>query len=193
MSSVLPSRDSLRTLLDSLDIPRVARDHIEQLAQPVSVEFHRDLFLLLRQFRAADLERFAYLWSRVDASMRSAFVAFVVTGDDPDGRFLSYLDESQECQEAVDLAFAAHIDSLHDLGKSLSEAGEAVSLSKVREIASLLSETERAEDALESAEDALESIKGEPYLEPVLHDVQAALSAVGGTKRGLRVLAGIED
>jgi hypothetical protein len=28
---------------------------------------------------------------------------------------------------------------------------------------------------------------------PVLHDVQTALSAVSGTKRGLRVLAGIDD
>lgn len=192
MSSVLPNHDALRTLLDSL--PNAAlRDRLADLVQPVGVEFHRDLRMLLGQFHAADLERFAELWSKVDAPMRAPFVAFVVTGDDPDGRFLRYLDENKECQEAVDLAFAAHIDSLQDLGQSLSEAGQAVSESKTREIVSILSEAEKAEDALESAEDALESIKGEPTLEPVLHDVQAALSAVDGTKRGLRALAGMDE
>jgi len=191
MLTVRPSR---HTMLDSLGSSCVLRDRIAELVRQVSVEFHDDLFVLLRQFRAADLERFADLWSEVDPQMRSAFVAFVVTGDDPDGRFLRYLDGNEDCQEAVDLAFAAHIDSLRDLGKSLSEAGEAVSENRTRrKIASILSEAEKAGEALESVEEALESIGGEPDLGPVLQNVQAALSAVGGTKRGLRVLAGIDD
>jgi len=181
------------SLLDSLEVPSALRDRIAELVRPVSVEFHKDLRALLQQFSADDLERFAELWSKVDAQMRSAFVAFVVTGDDPDGRFLRYLDGNKDCQEAVDLAFAAHIDSLRDLGKSLSEAGQAVSESRSREIVSILSEAEKAEEALESAEEVLESIGGESDLGPVLHNVQTVLSAVSGTKRGLRVLAGIDD
>lgn len=190
---MLTERPSLDALLGTLAISPTLRDRIAKLALPVGVEFHNDLLVLLRQFTPKDLERFTELWSRVHAQMRSAFVAFVVTGDDPDGRFLQYLDEKEDCQEAVDLAFAAHIDSLQDLGKSLSEAGQAVSDTRNREIASMLSETEKAEEALESAEQALECIRGEPDLDPVLHNVQAALSAVGGTKRGLRALAGIDD
>jgi hypothetical protein len=110
---------------------------IAKLVEPIGVEFHRDLALLLRQFSEADLERFVSHWSRIDPGMRSAFVAFVVTGDDPDGRFLKYLDENRECQQAVDLAFAAHIDTLHDLGKSLTGAGQVVEESKTHELAGI--------------------------------------------------------
>jgi hypothetical protein len=179
---------ALSVLLESLKVPGPLRDRIAELLRSLSVEFHNDLFALLRQFRAADLERFAALWSKVDPQMRSAFVAFVVMGDDPDGRFLRYLDEHEDCQEAVDLAFAAHIDSLQDLGKSLSRAGQAVSENKAKEIATLLQETEKADEALET----LESITSEAT-QPVRDKVQAARSAVNETKRGLRrVLAGID-
>jgi hypothetical protein len=183
-----PSFKAFASLLGTVNATLLSQ--IAKLVEPIGVEFHRDLALLLRQFSEADLERFVSHWSRIDPGMRSAFVAFVVTGDDPDGRFLKYLDENRECQQAVDLAFAAHIDTLHDLGKSLTGAGQVVEESKNKELVSLLSEAERAEIALANAEGALENMKG---VAPVLQNVQEALSAVGDTKRGLRALAGMED
>ena len=189
MSPVLPN--TLQAVLDS--IPDELQNQVAGLVQRVGVEFHRDLSELLSSFRPPELKRFVDLWLKVDPTMRSAFVAFVVTGDDPDGAFLRYLDENRECQEAVDLAFAAHIDGLQDLGKSLADADRAISQNKVREIAMLISETEKAGEALEDAEDELETLINQPAIGSALRNVQAALSAVQGTRRGLRALVGASE
>jgi hypothetical protein len=197
MNAASAAQASLLALLSVWQLPYALRDRIAELVRPLSVEFHQDLLMLLKQLPAAGLERFVELWSRVDGSMRSAFVAFIVTGDDPDGRFLRYLDGNKDCQEAVDLAFAAHIDSLNGLGKSLSRAGQAVTETRAASLLSeaqrALSEAEKADAALENAEEVLENIGPGAELGPVLHNVQAARSAVEGTKRGLRVLARIGD
>jgi hypothetical protein len=182
-----------RVPLESPEISAALKEQIGKLAQEVSREFHNDLFQLLRQFRPDDLQMFADLWSSITTRMQSAFVAFIIMGDDPDGEFLKYLDTNAKCQEAVDMAFAAHIDSLRDLGKSLSEAEQAVSMTKSEqsmaqseEIATILSSAEKAEEALEIVEKA---IGGEDANSPVHDQLQAARSALEDTTRGLRGLA----
>jgi hypothetical protein len=138
MSSTLPNFGSLR----SLNIRRAGlRTRVAEIAQSVDVELQRDLCMLFRRIGVVGLERFAELWSKVDVSMRPALMAFVITGEDPDGGGLRYLDENREFQEAVDLAFAAHVKSLRDLGKSISELGEVTSSASGGEAASALTET----------------------------------------------------
>jgi hypothetical protein len=181
----------LANILQTLN-PRL-RERVIKLIQPLGVEFHRDLGELMSSFGETELERFTELWLNVVPEMRTAFVAFVVTGDDPDGAFLRYLDENRECQEAVDLAFAAHIDGLQNLGKSLAEADQAISQNKAREISLLISGVEKAEVALEDAEDELETLGDQPAFAPVLRNVQAALHALEGTTCGLRALAGTAE
>lgn len=192
----------LIALLNALKIPDALHARIGSLLAPIGIEFHKDMCLLLGRFSPERLDRFVELWSNVGARMQSPFVAFIVTGDDPEGAFLKYLDENKDCQEAVDLAFAAHVDSLHDLGKSLAVAERVLADRQPAEhkasdfATSLLSETKRAKVALESAQVSLESIAAsEPAntsLEPVLHNVQAALTAVDETEKGLEVLVGID-
>jgi hypothetical protein len=180
---------SLTTLLDSLAISHVLRERIAVLARQIRAELHHELFLLLRQFRPADLERFVTLWSKVKPGMRSDFVTFIVTGDADDNAFLRYGERDEACQAAVDLAFSAHFDSLRDLGKSLGRTSAPETRKSSTEILSLLCEAERAEEALLSAEEALEKIE-EPS-QPLLRNLKQARSAVSGTKRGLMALAGI--
>jgi hypothetical protein len=176
---------SLTTLLDSLAVSPVLRERIAVLARQIRAELHDELFLLFRQFRPADLERFVTLWSRVKPAMRSDFVAFIVTGDAEDNAFLRYGESDEACQAVVDMAFGAHIDSLRDLGKSLAAAPTWST-----DVVSLLSGTERAEEALVSAEEALGRDGEEPRL-PVLRNLQLARSAIDATKRGLMALGGI--
>lgn len=184
MSSVLPN--TLETFIGAISDSDL-RERITALVEPVGVEFHRDLGELMSSFGEADLSRFTELWLEVTPEMRTPFVAFVVTGDDPDGAFLRYLDEHKQCQEAIDLAFTAHIDGLQNLGKSLAEADKAISQNKEREIELLIAKVEEAEDALEDAEDELETLNEQPT--SILGKVKVALDAIEGTNRGLRALA----
>jgi hypothetical protein len=161
--------------LDSTKIPATLIEQIGNLSKDVSIEFHSDLYQLLGQFQLDDLQRFVTLWSNVDASMRSAFIAFVVMGDDPDGAFLKYLDSNGECQEAVDLAFAAHVGSLRDLGRSLSEAEQIVSATNSEEIAVICSSAEKALDEMERK---IESGDEAPCVHDELEAVRAAVKAL---------------
>lgn len=194
MSTVLTKQEYLNALPND-----ALRTRIAQLVDSVSVEFHESLFGLLQRFSTHDLERFTELWEKVDERIRSAFVAFVVSGDDPDGRFLAYLDESEDCQEAVDLAFRAHVESLHDLGRSVARAEETLQRRKEEErdaVTSLLCEADRAEDALECLEESLESMastgtaENTTALKPILDSVHQAMAALGGTRTGLKTLVG---
>jgi len=189
MSTIATMQEYLNTIADD-----ALRTKITGLIDPVSVEFHESLFGLLQRFPADDLARFTDLWSRVDTGMRSAFVAFVVSGDDPDGRFLAYLDESEDCQEAVDLAFRVHVESLHDLGRSVARAEETLHRKRKEErdtVSSVLCEADRAENALESLEESLESMasaENTTALQPLIEGVQQAMTALGSTRTGLRML-----
>lgn len=191
MSTVVTKQEFLSTIADG-----ALRARITELVAPVNVEFHEALFGLLQRFPADDLNRFAELWSRVDAGMRSALVAFVVSGDDPDGRFLAYLDESEDCQEAVDLAFRAHVESLHDLGRSVARAEDALQRKRKEDrdaVTSVLCEADRAEDALESLEESLESMarmENATAIQPLIEGVQQAMTALGSTRTRLRTLVG---
>jgi hypothetical protein len=163
-----------------------------ELLNSIGVEFHRDLLELLQQFSAEDLERFVHLWIKVPSELRTAFAAFIVTGEDPNGRFLAFLDENRDCQEAVDLAFSAHMKSLHDFGQALAQAEAAVcsmsespsSAAKKSDLAILLRETERAEAALESVEKRAAKLS----LKPVFEGVHGALQLVEGASASLRAL-----
>lgn len=191
MSTAVTKQEFLSTIIDD-----ALRTKLTKLVDPVNVEFHEALLGLLQRFSADDLSRFANLWSTVHANMRSAFVAFVVSGDDPDGRFLAYLDESEDCQEAIDLAFRVHVENLHDLGRSVARAEEA--LQKKRQegkvsVVSVLSEADRAEDALESLEERLESMANEENttaFQPLIQGVKQAMTALDGTRTGLKTFAG---
>ena len=170
---------------------------LELIDSTKQMSSHEDFCELLRRFPTSDLERFVELWPKVDPSMLSALVRFVVAGDDPNGEFLEHLDKSKECQEAVDLAFRAHIESLHDLGRSVAKAEETLKKRKEGNqdhVSSLLTEADKAEDALESMEEELEGMvkvesSNETTLTPILNSVHKALSALGMTKESLQTLS----
>jgi hypothetical protein len=102
---------------------RLASD-LDGLLGELSQEFHKELLDLLSWFSTEELKRFVELWTCVEPRMRVAFIAFVTAGGVPDGDFLAYLNREVDCQEAVDLAFVAHIRSLNDFSQALSRAGE---------------------------------------------------------------------
>ena len=146
-----------------------------------------------------DLARFVEIWSGIDRDRQTAFVAFIVAGEDPEGRFLAYLDEDKSCQEAVDMAFRAHVESLHDLGRSVARADGALKLQNQERaqeqgsLASILLETERLEYSLEDVGERLESIARQESkggrLAPLLDGFRRALLAISDTKTGLEDLA----
>ena len=172
------------------------RTKLANLVDLVNIEFHESLLGLLRRFSGADLGRFADLWSEVPTDMRTAFVAFVVSGDDPDGRFLAYLDESESCQEAIDLAFRVHVEDLHDLGRSVAKAEKVLQKKRHEQtvpVVSVLAEANRAEDVLESLEERLEtmaSIENSTGFQPLIAGVKRAMAALHSTKSGLEAMAG---
>jgi len=104
------------------DIPLYSR--LGSLLRGLPQEFHKELLDLLRWFAHEELKEFVNLWNDVELSMRVSFIAFVTAGGVPDGDFLAYLNREAGCQRAVDLAFVAHIRSLHDFSQALSKAGE---------------------------------------------------------------------
>ncbi len=188
----MPTKREFLTIIrnDSL------RTALTKLIDPVSVEFHESLLDLLQRLSESELEKFAERWSEVPDGMRTAFVAFVVSGDDPDGRFLAYLDESEGCQEAIDLAFRVHVENLHSLGRSVAKAEKALQ-GKVPSISgpvvSALSEADRAENVLELLEQKLEgmvSAENSTVFRPLIDGVQQAMTALRGTRLGLRTMAG---
>jgi len=97
---------------------------LEALLHEVGVEFHKDLIDLLNWFSSEEKQRFVDQWARVESRMRTAFIAFILGDGEPNEDFLVYLNREVGCQEAVDLAFAAHIRSLNDFSRALMKAEE---------------------------------------------------------------------
>lgn len=188
---------ALKGHLDELlsDHPRRTklRESLQELLAPVSVEFYGDLFELLEAFTPTDLERFTGLWRRLPVPLRSAFVAFIVTGEsDPDGEFLKYLDDNEFCQQAVDLAFAAHLKGIHDVGRALEKADEAIADETAEgradcDLMALLHKTEEAEATLESVEREAATVA---VAEPIVENMQAARDLVDRAATRLRALCG---
>jgi hypothetical protein len=87
-------------------------------------EFRKEFLDLLNWFTAQELRGFVRLCASVELRRRVAFVAFVTAGGVPDDDFLAYLNRNQACQEAVDLAFVAHVRSLNDFSQALAKAAE---------------------------------------------------------------------
>ena len=158
---------------------------ISTLFQATPVEFHDALLLTLERFSGEDRNEFSQLWAKVPEEMNLPFIAFIVSGDDPNGKFLAHLDKDENCQKAVDLAFRAQIDSLHSFGRSMEKAEAAVKKNR------LMQEADKAEDALEYLEERLESMskEGTVTVNPILASVRQAIAALGGSKSGLKELA----
>jgi len=159
MSTIPSSIASSNNLLVTADLAwpeddRDFRSTVNSLMAPLPIEFHGELVTLLELFEAQELDRFVEIWEGIPGPMRTPFIAFIVSGDDPSGRFLRHLDQSAECREAVDLAFTANMRCLSDFDRSLDQAKAVLSKSVGREVEleSALHKAEEAEALLENLE-----------------------------------------
>lgn len=168
-------------------LPLNLREDISERFEAISIEFHDALLKTLQRFSDEDCKEFSQLWSKVPDEMNLSFIAFIISGDDPDGKFLAHLDKDENCQKAVDLAFRTQIDSLHNFGRSVEKA--EVAMQKNR----LIREADKAEDALEYLEERLESMSKDGVTTatamPVLKNIREAITALGGSKQGIKELA----
>jgi hypothetical protein len=128
--SITADREVLRTdfvpakLSELLEGDNALAPELHEFIREVPGEFRKELLDLLNWFTSEELRRFVDLCALLEHRKRIAFVAFVTAGGVPDGEFLAYLNRDKACQEAVDLAFVAHIRSLGDFSQALSKAAE---------------------------------------------------------------------
>jgi hypothetical protein len=90
----------------------------------VSTEFHSDLLDLLQEVEEGDLSELISIINTVAPENRTRLIAFICNGEDSGGEFLPMLDKDKQLQRAVDIAFTAHVDALHDLGQAMKNADE---------------------------------------------------------------------
>jgi len=108
---------------------KLADDLLTTLSQ-TSAEFHGDMLHLLGSVTEGnDLEELVSIIHSLEPKQRIQLIALITTGDATD-EFMKSLDTNPRLQKAVDIAFAAHIGDLHDLGRSLNDAQECMEREK---------------------------------------------------------------
>lgn len=171
------------------------RLQVQTLIHAENLKYHKPLVDIISRLKPEKLEQFVQTWSNLDPGMRTQFVAFITEGDDSNPGFLAYLNQNQECQQAVDLAFAANMERLQEFGRALFRAEERLTgRAPTNPLGSLLCDASQVEKTLGGMEQTLEDLarepKTSPLILPILGQVRSALAAVVGTKTGLAGIAG---
>lgn len=115
---------------------KLADDLLVALGQ-TSAEFHDDMFRLLDSVTEEnDLTTLFGTINGLPPQERTQLIAMITTGDATAG-FMKNLDTNPQLQQAVDIAFAAHVDQFDDLGEALKNAQECIDEEKKDEDGSL--------------------------------------------------------